>query len=134
MGLTGFIELPDIYDTESLHLDLKKGIAKGRMNVLRFVDKDSKQYVLYMPSLELTGYGETVAKAKEMLQFAISDYFGYLSSFKNMDKIQVELHKLGWEKGMFNKDYLRAYIDGKGELQSFNAENGIVERLTFQAA
>lgn len=36
------------------------------ISVYRFIDKDTRQNVLYAPSLELSAYGETEAKAHEL--------------------------------------------------------------------
>lgn len=52
-------------------LRVNKSVKKinGILNVLRFKDKDTLQFIAYCPSLDITGYGENENKASEMLKF-----------------------------------------------------------------
>jgi hypothetical protein len=40
---------------------------------VKYIDKDTRQYVIYIPSLEISGYGATEAKAMEMVEFSLKD-------------------------------------------------------------
>ena len=118
---------------EQLHINLAKGKIDGLLHALKFVDKSTLQHVAYIPSLELSGYGETEAQALEMLKFSLDDFGSYMSKLSQR-KINEELVKLGWQKTMFNKDFSKAYIDINGQLQNFNAVDNKVEILTLQTA
>ncbi len=68
-----------------------------------------------------------------MLRFCIQDFFAYLINLRP-DKIQIELSKLGWKRGIFKKEYSKVYVDVNGQIKDLNAENNKVERLTLAAA
>ncbi len=125
------------FESEVLKVKLSinniKGGVNGNVVVYKFIDKDTKQYVVYIPSLEISGYGEIESKAIEMLKFSLEDFSEYLSSLpENM--INAELLKLGWKKTTFLKEYSHDYELSKGKLNDINAENGIIERFTLRAA
>src|SRR5215469_2427598 len=106
---------------ETLRIDRHKGIAKMEVRVYRFQDKDSLQFVLFAPSLQLTGYGCTIEKADEMLRFSIEDFLNHLASLRPSE-LGAELVKLGWKHVPYaKKQYSKAYIDINGELCNFNA-------------
>ncbi len=108
--------------------------ATGHLNALEFQDADTKQFIIYFPGLERSGYGETREKAFELAKFSISEFFSYLTSLskKNME---VELRSRGWQLDKFkNKEYSKVYVDGEGELKNFNAVEGKVKHLTIEAA
>jgi hypothetical protein len=118
---------------EKLRIDLRKHKITTQVNGYRFIDKDTKQAVTYLPAFELSGYGETFEKADEILRFSLKEYFDYLVKLPS-GEIQIELAKLGWKKGLFNKEYSKTYVDENGVLQNLNAENDHVERIALTAA
>jgi len=63
---------------EYIRIDSKKGLITGQVLTYRYIDKDTKQFVIYSPSLELTGYGETEKKADEIFKFSLEEYFNDL--------------------------------------------------------
>lgn len=118
---------------ETLHIKSSKGVTsiRSHINIVRYQDKDSGQWVFYAPSFELSGYGENQDKALQMIKEAFGDFLDYMSKL-SAAKMQAELTKLGWKKNkLWNKDYSRAYVNGEGELQNFNADK--VERFTLVA-
>ena len=119
--------------SNSEHIHIGKGKASISITALKFIDKDTKQHVIYLPSFDISGYGETPEKATEMAKFSLIDFFEYLFTLPK-DKLQIELAKFGWKRSMFQKDFSKAYIDGNGELQNLNAEDNKVERVTLTAA
>jgi hypothetical protein len=130
----------EIKDTGSLsgieslrvHKSAKKIV--GFVNIFRFRDKDTNQFLSFCPSLELTGYGETEHKALEMLKFSISDYFDYLIELspKEIEK-ELRLHGFTHDK-IKNKEYSKVFVEINGDLKNFNAVDDKVERLTLEAA
>jgi hypothetical protein len=110
---------------EELHIG-KDGI-KLVLFVYHFVDKDTKQYVVYSPTLDISGYGNTEDRAQEMMKFSIKDFAIYLNNLSIRDR-EKELFSLGWEKDKFkNKDFSKVYVDSNGDLKDFNAEEGSVK-------
>ncbi len=132
------IENPEAKN-ETLHISSKiigrarRKRFKGFLMVMRFIDKDTKQIVLYAPSFEVSGYGETEDKAFEMLKNSLDNTFSYLSNL-SLDDLRTELNKLGWRKNRLrNKDFSRLTVDEDGNLNGLNAENNKVERLALVA-
>ena len=104
----------------------------NQINMFKFKDKDTLQFVYYCPSLELSGYGKTEELSFEMVVSSIDDFFQYLSDM-SMDDKQKELKKLGWGKTFFNKRFSKVFVDTDGVLQNFNALDNKVERVTLAA-
>jgi hypothetical protein len=101
--------------------------------VIRFRDKDTLQFIMYIPSLEISAYGETQEKAQEMFKFSLDDYFKYLTDMSR-DDMETELRRLGFKQKMFsNKVFSKSFIDGDGTLHSVNAVEGKVELLSLEA-
>ncbi len=118
---------------ETLRISSKNHIS-AVLQVFRFVDKDTHQVILYVQSLELSGYGETEEKANEMLDDAIDQYFEFLTSLSLKERTG-ELNKLGWHRDkLHNKVFSKAYVDPDGNLKNFNAVGNKVERLTLETA
>ena len=118
---------------ESLYINLNKGKIKACLSVLAFVDNDTKQYIAYIPSLHISGYGATEQKAMEMLKYSLDNFGNYIASLP-ADKVSLELASYGWEKTIFNKEYSRKFAAGDSTLSGYNAENNKIEHLTLQAA
>ena len=120
-------------DTDTLRVNISKKKFTFKGNVLKYRDKDTRQIVIHIPSLDLTGYGATDKKAQEMINFLLVDFFAWLGK-QNRDKIDNELRGLGWKRVEYsNKEYSRSFVDGDGKLQNFNAVADEVERLTLVA-
>lgn len=118
---------------EQLHINLHKKHINGSITAFKFIDKDTKQTVIYVPSLELSGYGDTIEKAREMTQQSFKDFFDFVVTL-SVDELRSYLSNLGWKKTMFNKDFSKAYVDGDGVLRDFNADEKTIERLELTAA
>jgi len=120
-------------ENDTLHIksSARGGSVRGYINIIKFQDRDTKQWVYYVPSLEISGYGENAEKAFLMLRESIDDFFGNLVMLPK-DKLKEELAHWGWRRNKLRtKDYSRAYVDSDGDLKNFNADN--VERLTLVA-
>lgn len=116
---------------ETLHIGANRNRIKGYINVLRMRDKDTHQIILYAPSLEMTSYGETHAKAEEMFNGALHSFFDYLLGLSS-GKLAEVLKELGWKKEKLrNKDFSKVLVDIEGNLKNFNIEEDKVERLAL---
>jgi hypothetical protein len=120
--------------SDSLKINKRAGNVSGSLTAIRFRDKDTRQIIIYIPALELTGYGATTEKAELMINFSMEDYFEYLLSMPSK-KINAELEGLGWKHNAYkNKEYSKSYVDVNGELKNFNAVADTVEQLTLVKA
>ncbi|MBC7553878.1 MAG: hypothetical protein H7257_07855 [Taibaiella sp.] len=119
--------------SETLHLNIAKGNISGEINALKFVDKDTKQYVMIIPSLDVSGYGKTQEKAFQMLKFCMDSFFEHLITLSD-DKMKLLLSALGWKNTFFKKDFSKAYVDVDGELKNLNAVDDKVELVALSAA
>jgi len=111
----------------------RQGIAIG-VAIISFIDKDTKMNVSYVPSLEISGYGDTSEESMKMVEFSINEFLKHLWSLSSKKREQ-ELRDLGWEHHKLkNRDFSKAYVDISGELQNLNAEEGSVETKVLQVA
>lgn len=114
-------------------LRIKDTQLTGEFVAYRFQDADTSQYIAYIPSFEITGYGETMEKAMDMIRLSLETFFKGLTriSVKNRD---AELTKLGWKKDpLKTKVFSNSYIDIEGKLQGFNPIKNSVERISLTA-
>lgn len=130
----GKLTISDKKITEDrLRLNLTKGKLKFSSTLFKYRDKDTRQIILYVPSLEISGYGIDEKKALEMLNFSMNDFFNVLTKLPHK-QIDIELAKLGWKHVQYkNKEYSNSYVDGDGKLNNFNAVADEVEQLTVEA-
>lgn len=127
-------KLKIVSDKQVLHINKKNRTIKGIVKAIRFQDKDTKQFVIYVPSHELTGYGSSEKRAMEMLKFSIDDFCSFLLTL-SAKKMDEELVKLGWKKDRVkNKEYSKAHVDVDGNLKSFNAVEDKVEFVDIEIA
>lgn len=114
---------------DHVHINRKEKGAKikASISVYKYQDKETNQFIVYIPSLEISGYGETDQKATEMAQNSVKEYLLSLA-FMLPKKAESELASLGWKHNRIrNKDYSKSYVDLSGELKDF-AVNEIVEQ------
>src|ERR1700760_552655 len=81
---------------DTMRVNLNKGEIKFEARLLKYRDKDTRQMIYFIPALQMTAYGATEEKAKEMLDFQVDEYFGYLLNL-NIRKLEFELSKLGFK-------------------------------------
>lgn len=133
MAVTGFKLVKEQKKEDSLHINATRSRISGYISVLKFIDKDTKQWICFAPSFNLSSYGETQAKAITMLKGSLDELF---KSFIEMPpaQLQSELHRMGWKRNRFrNKDFSRTFVDADGNLNNFNADENKVERFALVA-
>ena len=133
MHLIDFKKVKGLQKHDSFHINKRKQEITGYVSVIRFIDKDTKQVVVYAPSYDLSSYGKTDEKAIEMLKHALAELY---EQFFEMSDAQLaqELRRLGWKKDPFrNKDFSRLTVDENGNLENFNAEEDTVKRFALVA-
>ena len=128
------IELQNSKKQVKDELHIGKNGLKLVLFVYHFIDKDTKQYVAYSPTLDISGYGNTEERAQEMMKFSIKDFAIYLTKLSNRER-EKELFSLGWKKDKLkNKDFSKVYVDGQGDLKNFNAEEGSIKKQELHLA
>lgn len=108
--------------------------ATLRVSIFKYRDKDTKQLVCIIPSLDISGYGENDAKVFEMIEFSLGDFSRFLLEMSHKKRFSF-LNNLGWKQQSFkNKEFSKAFVDVDGNLQDLNAEDNKIERLTLVSA
>jgi len=103
---------------QSIKVDKKKATIKATFK--SFNIKDGKYFVAYIPSLDMTGYGDSENEAVDMLKDVMDDFFSDLIKLSLSD-IDKELAKYGWNHSkIFKKQFSnRAHVDKGGVLKGF---------------
>ena len=95
--------------------------------VIKYIDKDTLQHVIYLASLDLSSYGNTFNKAKKMLDASLLEYCSYLLNLTPTNLVS-ELTKLGWKHRQNQlKNFSNSFVDMDGNLNDFNALNNKIE-------
>ena len=127
MGNLRIAEIENAPEYDTIRINKSTKNIKFSIAFFKFRDKDTRQIVIYVPSLELTSYGTTEEKADEMIRFSIDDYFHFLINLSPA-QIQKEMSKLGWKHNKIkSKEYSKIFVDPDGNLKNFNAVADEVE-------
>lgn len=105
---------------DHLAINYSEGTAKGLLRVFEF--QDHGHHVAYIPTLNLSSYGDTPEEASERLwSVVIPDFFAHLTELSQDDGTK-ELKKLGWFRNKFFHKRFQAgsYVDKDGILKNFN--------------
>lgn len=117
---------------DSLQINLITGRVKISARIFKYRDRDTHQIVYYIPSLEISGYGNTDQRAREMLNSSMDNYFTLLFKLPP-GQLESELIKSGWKHTTSRKEeYSRAYVDVAGNLRELNAAADEIEALTIE--
>jgi hypothetical protein len=120
-GKLGFKPQKDIF-----HMDKKRGRITFGVSSINFIDRDTKQHVIYIPAFNISSYGSTEEKAEEMLKYCIDDFCTYLMKLP-FKSVITELRKLGWKHdSLHQKEFSSTSIDINGNLRDFNAKDNKV--------
>lgn len=68
---------------------------KGCVYGYEFLDEATNMKVIFVPALDISGYGKTSEEANEMVRFSI-DFFMKNLIVLPIKSIKAELSKLGW--------------------------------------
>lgn len=103
-----------------------KGV-KGKFLV--FTGKSGEHWVSIIPSLNVSGYGETEEDAIKDSQYNLRVLFEDLYELTAVQR-NSELKKLGWSQHkIFKKQYSSAYVDENGVLQNFDSPSQVKKSL-----
>ncbi len=81
--------------SETLHIDLRKKKINAELIAIQFQDCDSE--VLYIPSLNISAYGDTFAEAKQMLKIELNELSSNLVELTKKE-VLAYLKQFGWEE------------------------------------
>lgn len=119
---------------EFIKIDLKKKSGRGRFKIIEFKDHD--HFVTYLPSLNLSAYGDDKASSRKMMgDIILKDFFEHLLE-QPESIIFDEFKKLGWERSsMFKRELSKSsHIDRSGILREFNlSEETVLEETLVEA-
>lgn len=129
MGRLQFLDKVSTKDT--LRVNPSKNRVELTAGMYKITEKND-HIILYIPSLNLSGYGDSVDEAREMLQFSLDEYFNYF--FKLSRKQQAEeLQNKGWNKvWLSSKEFSKVHVNINGELEGY-ADAAKIEFLTVEA-
>jgi len=103
---------------EFIKVDYKKGTFHGTLRNMVFMNEGF--YINYIPSLNISGYGDTPIEAEDMAIESLQDFFESLAK-SDIQAGLKELEKLGWKKNFFFKKRLSpTYVNKAGILKEFN--------------
>ena len=126
-------EVNEKINFDTIHINQNKKLITGYINVYRFIDKDTKQIVVYAPSFDVSGYGQTKEKATIMVKESLSALFISLLKM-SPTQLNLELSKLGWKKNRLrNKDFSNPAVNIQGKLKDLNADKNQIERFALVA-
>ena len=113
---------------QSLQVNFHRRSVKGEFKVFKMTDNGFR--IVFIPALNLSGYGKDEDEAFDLLKFSIDEYFNSLFKLK-IDRIQNELGLLGWKQDRLHHKRFHnvAFVDKQGILKNFNlpAETHIEE-------
>jgi hypothetical protein len=119
---------------DSIRINLQRRELSAQVSAVRFKDRDTRQVIIYIPSMDISGYGDNIDEAESLLKECLNDFFIYLTTL-TQKKMDLELSRLGWKKAkFFNKRFTHPFVDVDGSLQNFNVEPNSVERFSLHAA
>jgi hypothetical protein len=124
---------PNDREDDYLRIHHNRGKVNGKLSIFKFTDKDTKQLVLFAPSLNISSYGETQDKAYEMIKSSIIDLFDHFVTLSKKE-LEKQLRELGWEKARLkNKEFSQMAVAIDGALENLNAFEDKVERFALVA-
>ncbi len=74
----------------------------GSSLVVQFKDKETNMICLYIPSLDLSAYGDNIGEAEIMMEESLKFYLTELSKL-SIKQIEQELFRLGWTKRKYKR-------------------------------
>jgi len=93
------LHLYKVMESEYLRIDTKNKQAVGEFVGMFF--KDQNAIVSYVPSLDLTSYGDNEQEAIEMMEVSIREFLNDLVKMKSENEIYQTLKSFGWHRHAF---------------------------------
>lgn len=104
-------------EREFIKFNFRRKQLDGNLKAHSFFS-DGYEFV-YIPSLNISGYGNTQEEAKEMAKVCIKDFAETL--FASGEKRAIEeIKNLGWKKDKYFNKFNAPFVDKNGILREFN--------------
>lgn len=88
---------------------------------------DGDNYLMYSPTLEISGYGDTEKEAEESFKHICKETFREILELPKKD-IDSYLSSFGFKKQKFkNKNFSKAFVDDDGVLRDLNIDLNTVK-------
>lgn len=101
--------------------------VQGRF--LNFTGKSGGHWVSIIPSLNVSGYGESEEEALEDSEYNLKVFFKDLYELSPLQR-DIELKKMGWSQNkIFKKKYSSTYVDENGVLQNFDSPKQVKKSI-----
>lgn len=109
---------------------------KIEVEISVFIWKDESTVYVYSPSLDLTGYGDTIMEAKKSFEITLQEFVKYTTNKKTLFD---ELEHLGWavnrrKKKMFPPDTKELLNDNETFREIYNKPGVKVENREVELA
>lgn len=109
------------------HLKLTSNRLKGEL--LNFTGKSGDHWISIIPSLNVSGYGDSESEALEDLKYNLKVLCEDLFEL-TQDQRDTELKKMGWSRNkFFGKKYASVYVDENGVLQNFDSPKEVKKTI-----
>jgi hypothetical protein len=115
--------------TFSVKIKPLKGVHKEKIKIspnsihgvfLNFTGKSGDHWISIIPSLNISGYGNTENEAIQDLEYNVEVFSKDLFKLDHLQRVK-ELKKLGWTKHKYlKKQYSSSFVDENGVLQNFD--------------
>lgn len=104
-------------EEEFLKIDKSKERVTAHLRIFDVLDDE--HVVSFIPSLNLSGYGNSIQESRDMIQYVLDDYFEALLKLKK-STIARELSNFGWSQHYFSKQFKnKSFVDKDGILKNF---------------
>lgn len=112
------LKIIDSASSQYLKINKSKGTIQGILKIFNI--QEDTGIVLYIPTLNMSAYGDTSDEALEMLKEILDDYFISIMDIRT-EAMLKELKKYGWQVHSIFKKRLEnhTYIDRDGILKNF---------------
>ena len=94
-------------------------------------DKETGCFLSVIPSLQISGYGNTIEEADDMIKSSLNEYIKELTKLSAKDR-DIELMRTGWKKAAHKNREFRPYVDSEGILRDFEFDGDIKKRSLQQ--
>lgn len=84
---------------ELIRIHFKQKHLKAELRALSFKEGDC--FIVYFPSLKISGYGDTIEEAHKLAKISLDDFSENLFKLNSEAKILEVLREYGWEKEKF---------------------------------
>lgn len=120
---------------ETLKVKKSKGATTLNCKVVgfSFLDKESKMHVMYIPSLDISGYGDTIEEADSMANECLKEYCDQLVKL-SLKEITSEMIRLGWSKDKFHTKVFKPNFNPEEILKEDGISDYKTNKISLEAA